>query len=186
MSAKIPLRSILPVLAGSLFSSLAYSPIHASPTDPGGFTYTNVSAEACRAYNAAQAASVVHTLWGIRNSSTGSVWVACPATAQQPEQNLDSNDLRYMVVGGYVSDPGTQVISCQVRVEDQSTSASYTQSGDLNHVAVGPGYEWGFVPSPGSWPDISTPIFAPRTILWCLLPPGAYLYDYTLVERVVP
>jgi hypothetical protein len=175
----------LSVLIGLVLGSSTFTLLEAADTYPSGLTATTMSAENCRAYATADAGKIVDTSWGIRNGSGGSVWVTCPVTGQQHVTRLDNNDLRYFEVYGWLSNPSTQAITCQVKIESADSSVSFTQTADLQNFNGPPHVSVGQIPASGSWPSIAAAAFYPRTILWCNLPPGAYLYQFTLFEQVM-
>ena len=133
-----------------------------------GTSCTGHSAEECSAYYPAGDPSIVNTLWGIANVSATPTWVTCPVDRDDPFLNTTSDTMGIWVVG-WVS--GSSPIFCQHRPQRYDGTDSFTYSSSL----VGADVQQGWVSGPFSTPTVGA---AYKSVLWCRLPPGAYLYYY--------
>jgi hypothetical protein len=171
----------IPVSLAGLLGALAIGSAQASPTDAGGSTITDIGAEACRAYYQVDAPNIVNTLWGIQNVGGSPAWVTCPVVTQQGHSfALDGVNDRAVQVVGYTEDPDH--IVCMARVQNFTGSAVEAKTETLVNYSGSPfDYSLRLVPADiDSW-TINAEAF--KTVLWCQLPPGAFLYSYAAQEQ---
>jgi hypothetical protein len=141
--------------------------------------YWAYAGDQCKPYNASKADTMVQTAYGPRNADSSAQWWTCPVIDNWWGYYWTSTDYYYCEVSGWV--PGAVSgdgpnMDLYFLMQNYDAGHAVGRSGST-YTYSGPyyNYDMGYTNSSG-FSDFND--YGYRKVLWVLVPPGGYVYNY--------